>query len=545
MDLRDQYIAKFYRDNDPNQSYKLYKAYSDIETDLMPNGDPKEFVGFPDPEEAPCPINLVTLIDSIKLEAHTFILRNRKNQLLTQFLDSESEISEFKEYMHQKILEIDKVDMKFNLYMFDTELDLLKGYYKVLHDMDPDTCGIWNSSFDLVTIQNRLIKLCRPEAKGSDLRPEQLATNIMCDLKYAVQKTSDGRDVYITPRVYYKEGRGKIGRRLDQFTSLDGTYWIDQMLLYAVVHSAGGKLDSYKLDNVASIEVQQQKLEKDEGETIRNQIWVNPKRFIEYNIQDVILLMLIENKTHDIDHLQTLSEMTCTRKDKSYSKSIALTNYINKYALDKNLAMRTNKNIDYGTESGFYQKNFMPSQDLVEYDQRYIDLFNKKDRYGAFVSDPTLNDNVGMEIFAGKKSKFLYEWVCDQDFSSLYPSIIRAFNLDQLHIKGKFYCIDDETKQKLKDKFNCNGMFDLSIKDDASSSDAEDTAEDDSSTSDELSDSDIIAGKASKKVETDDLGPVMTDAITSQDWSVVGEMFFNLPSTEDLIKKIRNSKSEK
>jgi hypothetical protein len=545
MDIQDQYIAKFYREHNQDQSYKLYKAYTDIETDLMPHGDAKEFVGFPDPKEAPCPINLITLIDSIKMESHTFILRNPLNKLLTEFISSETKVSEFEKYMHDKVLEIDSLDMKFNLYFYDTELDLLKDYFKKLHEINPDVCGIWNSSFDLVTIQNRLIKLCRKEARETGVKPEQMATNIMCDLSYSVQPTPDGRNVYVSPRVYYREGVGKTGKRMDSFTILDGTFWIDQMLLYGVVHAPEGKPDSFKLDYISNMLLHKGKLEKDEGETIRNEVWVDPVRFIEYNIQDVLLLLMIENNTHDIDHLQTLSEMTCTRKDKAYSKSISLTNYINKFALQKDLAMRTNKNMSYGSESAYYEHNFMPSQDLVEFDKRYLDLFNKKDKYGAFVSDPLLNDFVGMEIFSGKKSRFLYEWVCDQDFSSLYPSIIRAYNLDSLHIKGKFYCIDDETKQKLKDKYDCADMFYLSTKDADSqaSEDDEDDDDDDSSDSDELSDDDIITGKSSKKVETDDLGPVLADTIMSQDWSMLGEMFFDLPSTEQIINKLKSKKS--
>ena len=521
VDLQDQYIAKFYREFEPSKSYKLHKCYFDIENDIY------NFTGFPDPKEAPCPICLITLIDEKTMISYTYILRNKNNPGLIEF---EQDVEEFKVYMHDKIVEVDNLDMSFEFLFYDDEIVLIQDFFKKVHELDPDFCGGWNIEYDIQTMQNRLVRLYN-KIKGKEMPSSQMAVYDICDDKYMIQKNSLGKDMYITPKAFYTEGQGKIGARTDSFTVLDGVIWIDQMLTYAAVHISGGKLDSYKLDNVAYVELEKEKLPFGPGETIRNQLYKNTKRFVEYNIRDVILLKLIEDKTQDIEMVQRLSDITVTRKDKVFKKSIALTNFVNKFAFEQNLVMRTNKNTSYGKESEFYNSQFLPDSDLTEYDMNFVELFNKKDKFGAFVSNPENNDNVGMEIFANTLSKYLWELVCDEDFSALYPSIIRAFNLDASNIVGKFYVIDDEIKERIKTKYNCADMFALSIKDD------------DVDTSDETSeDDDLEAQTADQTKETSDLCSVLTDTIISQDWNMLGNLFFELPTTEELINKLKKEK---
>lgn len=60
------------------------------------------------------------------------------------------------------------------------------------------------------------------------------------------------------------------------------------------------------------------------------------------------------------------------------------------------------------------------------------------------VGDPALNDFCGIDGPNGKPSMFIFEHVFDEDFSSLYPSIIQAYNLDKNTQIGKFFLIDSE-----------------------------------------------------------------------------------------------------
>ena len=58
----------------------------------------------------------------------------------------------------------------------------------------------------------------------------------------------------------------------------------------------------------------------------------------------------------------------------------------------------------------------------------------------------------------------LFKNVCDQDLSSLYPSIYMTINIDNGTLLGKYYLVDDMLKERLKTKFDYTGMFKLAEK---------------------------------------------------------------------------------
>lgn len=524
--IEDQYVAKFYQEFEPVPTYKLHKCYFDIENDIYHyNG------GVPDTSETPCPICLVTLIDEKAMQSHTFVLRNSKNTGLVEF---EKDVDEFKTYMHNKILDADNLDMEFLFYFYDDELDMIKGFFDKVHELSPDFCSGWNISYDCPYLQNRAKNLFRADkARRGEMTAADAAAQLVCDDNYLIQTNNAGKQFYLSPYAYYSKGMGKFGSRIDDYKILDGTYWADQMLIYANIHAGEGKPDNYKLDTIANKLLGKEKLPFGPGETIRNQLYVNTKRFIEYNIRDVILLLEIEDNTQDLDKIQRLADITVTRKSKCTKKSYSVTNFVNKFANEQGLVMRTNKNTSYGTdeESSFYNNMFLMLNDIVETDDRYRKLFDIKDKYGAYVSSPELNDTVGMELFRGKFSMYLFELVCDFDFSSLYPSIIRAFNLDSGNIDGKFYVMDEDIKQKIISKYHCPEMFYYSIKGKKTDDDDDDDDVDD-----------IIEGKPSKVNETDDLNSALADALQSRDYNKIGNIFLDLPSTADLITKLRERK---
>ena len=139
--------------------------------------------------------------------------------------------------------------------------------------------------------------------------------------------------------------------------------------------------------------------------------------------------------------------------------------------------------------------------------------FQKKENYGAFVADPLKNENLGIKTVSKKPSQFIFEWVFDEDLSALYPSIIRSFNLDKQTQIGKFFLIDDELKSRLIDEYGYDGLFSLSKNEEAE-------------------------GKSAEEVVSD-LGPTITDSLMSRNWSRIGEKYFMLPSTEELLIELK------
>ena len=109
MDVTDRYIKQFMEEFQPDINYKLHKCYFDIETDLMPNGfRDKGYIGFPDEDIAPCPINIVSLIDGKSMITYTFIHENKENKSLVDF---KTNLDRYKEELINEMREEDNTIM--------------------------------------------------------------------------------------------------------------------------------------------------------------------------------------------------------------------------------------------------------------------------------------------------------------------------------------------------------------------------------------------------------------------------------------------------
>ena len=95
------------------------------------------------------------------------------------------------------------------------------------------------------------------------------------------------------------------------------------MCYYANIRKVNGMKESYALDFIANEELGKEKLDYT-GYTIKNLAWKNFKLFFLYNIMDVSLLMLLEQKNLDFDMIQRLSEITNTRHEKVFKKTVCL-----------------------------------------------------------------------------------------------------------------------------------------------------------------------------------------------------------------------------
>lgn len=518
--LEDRYIEKFYQENELFEGYKLRKAYFDIEVDLMPHGNPKEFMDFPDENVAPMPINIITLIDDNMRkkspDIYSFVCRNKLNKSLIEF---ENKAEEFKVYLKNKIQSDDRVEIgNINIEFFDEESDVISTFFKKVHELNPDYAGAWNMQFDAKTMMNRQLQLFkrRKDIKAEGRNPFFEAFNTITDTSLIFQKSYLGKDIMINAApVYMAKEKDQMGQRFDYFKNLDGTNWIDQMYLYALIHMPSeGRLDSYSLNSVADHLVGKTKVPLKQHE-IKTLPWSNFWKFAEYNIRDVLLLYMIEDKVLDFDLLHTIATRTNTRVPKAFSKSIALINMIAAYAHKIGIQIGTNKNTSYGNEfmSKKYEEAYGNKSSILESNEEYLKVFTRKDSVGAYVADPLLNEHNGIEIIKGTKSMHVYKNVFDLDLSSLYPSIISAFNLDSETFKGRYFLIDDKIKQKAKSEYNFQSVFD------STAGKTNDAGDEDS--------------------ETKDLGLVIADELIAQNRTEIGSLFFDLPTVEQAIKDLK------
>lgn len=208
---------------------------------------------FPVPENATHPVNIITIYDSLTNRYYSWGLKqyeNNDDNVVYKFCkDEKTLLREFVDHCS-------------------------KDYYDVLTG--------WNSNlFDMPYLINRIRNLL-----GDD----------------AVNKLSP------TGRVYSRSMRGQFGKEQVRWF-IDGISCVDYLDVYKRFCLINR--DSYKLDNIGSIELGEQKV--DYGNTNLSSLADdNWQMFVDYNIQDVKLVVKLEQKLQYLTLLRMLSHIGLT-----------------------------------------------------------------------------------------------------------------------------------------------------------------------------------------------------------------------------------------
>lgn len=395
MPLADYKIRQWLDANrDQMRHIPLAKSFYDIEVDIY------GYEGFPEPEEAPRPVALLSYIYEPTMTLHSFILRNPKNQSQTEFLLAFEEHRQ--EYIallleefnapgegDEKLQYKELMDIRFHIY--DEEEELIAGFFKLVKRDKPDFCGAWNASFDMLTLQNRLLKKKR--------NPVQ----VMCHQDFPY------RQVNIRPDTFNTD----FSKKKSMFEVTGYTQFICMLENFAAIRATMGKRESYALGAILLEEIGESKFEY-EGD-IQDAMYVDFEGFLKYSMYDSFRLFQLESKNRDIDLLYNMGLMTATRFSKVMTKTTSIRNFA-AMLLEKDgyiLSNNHNKQIDHG---------------------------EKKKFRGAFVALPNMMEPVGIEINDGIRSIRVYENVVDEDLAALYPNLILSFNIDADTMIGKIFC---------------------------------------------------------------------------------------------------------
>lgn len=380
INIEDYYKGKWLRQYNPSNK-TITKSFTDIEVDSI------EIDGFPNEEEALCPVNAITFLYSPKKLVVTLLLRNPNNPLIEEL---EEEKKEFIKELKKELGE----EYTYKLLFYDDEYTLLADYFTLNNKYKPDFDLIWNMPFDIQTIINRMARLKPSEDHLQHICPEEFPE-------------------HMKKAVFHKDKKHqKAEDKNDWFECTSYTMWIDALALYASIRKGMGVKDSYALNDIAKEELHDEKLNYEEDGNIKTLPYNNYKKFVMYNIKDVILLDKLEELNDDIGMLFSLADATKTRINKVMRKTISIKNMAYWFYQDQGYAMGNNPNMKY---NGWGDE---------EEDDEDIEKFA-----GAIVADPLLNGYNGIDI-NGAFSKFVYEFAIDFDYSALYPSNIRAFNID-------------------------------------------------------------------------------------------------------------------
>lgn len=422
IDIQDFYKTKYILDNQDDTGEQSVAAsydicFSDTEVDISTYPE-----DFPDPQVAPCPINLITNIFAKTKEAITYILYDERVAQEQKDIATNSE-KFVNEYLDPILL---NEGLTFKFKVFAKEDELIKAYFNDIHERKPDFCMWWNMNFDGNTILNRLKRLGYSDEQIADIVchpevPKQYRfTRYIPDAKRKLFEDGDDDDDSDEDDGRSKNSKQKPhpSRLFDWWEIAGYTQMIDQMALYSCMRKRS-ILPSYKLDAIGDIEAKIGKYDlQANGYSIKDCNIKNFKIFVAYNIRDSFVQYKIEQNTQDINNAIICASNT--RISKSQSMSNCVKNEVYLYLLKQGECV--GNSVDY---------------DIIEHFQ------------GALVCRPELIQQFGPKVF-GCKNSFIFEDCIDSDASSLYPSMMIVNNISKEALFGRVVdIIEGSTERSL------------------------------------------------------------------------------------------------
>jgi DNA polymerase elongation subunit (family B) len=268
----------------------------------------------------------------------------------------------------------------------ESEFDLCKKFIKDWQENCPDVVTGWNIDFfDVPYLVNR-IRMILGEDEMKKLSP----WNYMWERKVTIN-----------------------GREMIQY-NIGGVAALDYIELYKWYAPGGKSQESYKLDNIANVELGENKLSYDEYDNLHQLYKLNYQKFIEYNIKDVELIVKLEDKLKLIELALTLAYDTKTNYEDVFAQTRMWDALIYSHLLEKKIVV--------------------PPKVI----QKKNSAFE-----GAYVKDP----QVGM-----------HPWVASFDLNSLYPHLLIQYNISpETLIEPSNY--NDTLKQVLNQGVNVDKLL--------------------------------------------------------------------------------------
>jgi len=235
------------------------------------------------------------------------------------------------------------------------ESDLIRRFLDLWTRWHPDVVTGWNvEQFDIPYLTNRITKLFG-EDEAKKLSPWNRISK---------------RDTVMMNRPV-------------QFYDISGIAILDYIQLYRKFTYS--QQESYRLDNIAHVELGEKKLDYSEFETLHQLYKHDYQKFIEYNIKDVELVEKLEDKMKLIELALTLAYDNKVNYDDVFTQVRMWDAIVYNYLLKKKIVIPQMKK---GSKSSQYE--------------------------GAYVKDPILG---------------MHEWVASFDLNSLYPHLIMQYNI--------------------------------------------------------------------------------------------------------------------
>ena len=237
------------------------------------------------------------------------------------------------------------------------EWSLCKQFMSLWIEKCPDVLTGWNTKFfDIPYIVNRFRKIL-----GEDETKKLSPWNYISERKTIIN-----------------------GRQLIAY-SLVGVESLDYIELYKWYAPGGKSQESYRLDNIAQVELGEGKLSYDEFDNLHQLYKFDYQKYIEYNIKDVRLVIRLEDKLKLVELALTLAYDTKCNYEDVFAQTRMWDSMTYSYLLNKGIIVPPRETQD---KDGMFE--------------------------GAYVK----------EVQVG-----LHNWVASFDLNSLYPHLMMQYNI--------------------------------------------------------------------------------------------------------------------
>lgn len=446
LDIRNYYALQFIHEYNVPDSFNLNIGLFDIENDII------DIDRFPQPGE--CPISLIAFIDVSNETVYQFILEpqnhsNTINPATGDYYDYRDQVQHLKEHVKEYVQELHEMFdesygvLDYHILFLKSEEEMISKFFKLLDVLNIDFAEAWNAAYDMSNLTSR------PDKILSD--PIQL----ICSDKFLAKEC-----------LFVEDKNPLFHKRKHTCQIAHPTVFIDQMVIYAGLRSAMGKIPSLKLNVIAQKEIGDTKLDYSEEGSIKELPYENFWKYCLYSIKDTLLQLGIHRKTDDISSVYSRMLEDGLLANEVFTSTIQLTNSLSTFLLEHDYIPGNNFNkfndeqklkqqaYFYGSsndiasdENDAMMNALVDPDDLVDIsddEEEEDDSSSKKKKKfsGAMVQDPNRMLPTGFKI-NGRLNSRIHNNVGDMDITSEYPTAIILSNMSSETLIARVEFVDD------------------------------------------------------------------------------------------------------
>lgn len=445
LDIRNYYALQFIHEYNVPDSFNLNIGLFDIESDII------DIDHFPQPGE--CPISLIAFIDVSNDSVYQFILEPQNhshtiNPDTGDYYDYRDQVQHLKEHVKEYVQELHEMFdesygvLDYHILFLKSEEEMISKFFKLLDVLNIDFAEAWNAAYDMSNLTSR---------------PDKILTDpiqLICSDKFLAKEC-----------LFVEDKNPLFHKRKHTCQIAHPTVFIDQMVIYAGLRSAMGKIPSLKLNVIAQKEIGDTKLDYSEEGSIKELPYENFWKYCLYSIKDTLLQLGIHRKTDDISSVYSRMLEDGLLSNEVFTSTIQLTNSLSTFLLEhdyipgnnfnkfndeqklKQQAYFYGANEDIVSDENEAMMNAMVDPDdlvdVVDEEEEDDSSSKKKKKFsGAMVQDPNRMLPTGFKI-NGRLNSRIHNNVGDMDITSEYPTAIILSNMSSETLIARVEFVDD------------------------------------------------------------------------------------------------------